>query len=108
MTDRRLDELVGNSGRLKEASHDAVVRMLRLFNLCDVGPTITQADLSNGAPRAAVARSSAPASPAAATPDDAAPMQVRREQHVQLALAKYRNIAELFHLLHLHAQDHMP
>ncbi|CAL8462433.1 g1966 [Coccomyxa elongata] len=74
--DRRLDELVGNSGRLKEASHDAVVRMLRLFNLCDVGPTITQADLSNGAPRAAVARSSAPASPAAATPDEAAPMQV--------------------------------
>lgn len=82
---------MGNSGRLKEASHDAVVRMLRLFNLCDVGPTITQADLSNGAPRAATGPSSAPASPGAAPAaptDEAAPMQVRQEHRVEVVSAR--------------------
>ncbi|CAK0751346.1 hypothetical protein CVIRNUC_002061 [Coccomyxa viridis] len=43
--DRRLDTLVGPSGKLKDGSMAAVVGMLRLFNLCDVAPTITQADL---------------------------------------------------------------
>lgn len=72
--DRRLDELVGTSGRLKDASHDAVVRMLRLFNLCDVGPSLTQADLPNGGPRSAT-----PSAAAVTTADQAAPMQVREE-----------------------------
>ena len=43
--DRRLDTLVGPSGKLKDGSMAAIVGMLRLFNLCDVAPTITQADL---------------------------------------------------------------
>lgn len=36
--DRRLDGLVGPSGRLRDTSPGAMVKMLRLFNLCDIGP----------------------------------------------------------------------
>ncbi|PNH08632.1 Histone-lysine N-methyltransferase ASHH2 [Tetrabaena socialis] len=35
--DRRLDEVVGHSGRLKEANRQNVIKVLRLFNLCDIG-----------------------------------------------------------------------
>ena len=43
--DRRLDILVGSSGKLKDGSaSNTVIGMLRLFNLCDVAPTITQDD----------------------------------------------------------------
>ncbi len=41
--DRRLDILVGSSGKLKDGTNsNTVIGMLRLFNLCDVAPTITQ------------------------------------------------------------------
>ncbi len=41
--DRRLDILVGASGKLKDGTNsNTVIGMLRLFNLCDVAPTITQ------------------------------------------------------------------
>ena len=33
--DRKLDGLVGASGKLREASPAVVVKFLRLFNLCD-------------------------------------------------------------------------
>ena len=36
---RRLDVLVGKSGRLKDTSRDSIVFLLRLFNLCDLGPS---------------------------------------------------------------------
>ena len=42
--DRRLDILVGPSGKLKDDATSAVVGMLRLFNLCDVAPTVAQAE----------------------------------------------------------------
>ena len=42
--DRRLDILVGPSGKLKDGATSAVVGMLRLFNLCDVAPTVAQAE----------------------------------------------------------------
>lgn len=35
---RRLDVLVGKSGRLKDTSRNSIVFLLRLFNLCDLGP----------------------------------------------------------------------
>lgn len=35
--DRRLDNLVGNNGKLREAGLNSVIKMLRLFNLCDLG-----------------------------------------------------------------------
>ncbi|GLC55996.1 hypothetical protein PLESTB_001053200 [Pleodorina starrii] len=35
--DRRLDEVVGNHGRLKDGSRQSVIKVLRLFNLCDIG-----------------------------------------------------------------------
>jgi len=38
--DRRLDVLVGASGRLRETDQAGIVRMLRLFNLCDVGGVV--------------------------------------------------------------------
>ena len=44
--DRRLDILVGPSGKLKDGATSAVVGMLRLFNLCDVAPSVTQAEPS--------------------------------------------------------------
>jgi hypothetical protein len=69
--DRRLDALVGHHGRLKDSATDSIVRMLRLFNLCDVGPTITQADVA--ATLAADGRR--PASPAVPPPQQPAPMQ---------------------------------
>lgn len=34
--DRRLDHLVGNSGKLRETGLNSIVKMLRLFNLCDL------------------------------------------------------------------------
>ena len=43
--DRRLDILIGPSGKLRDGSTTAVIGMLRLFNLCDVAPTITQPDM---------------------------------------------------------------
>ncbi|KAG2485616.1 hypothetical protein HYH03_015679 [Edaphochlamys debaryana] len=35
--DRRLDEVVGASGRLKDPSRQNIIKVLRLFNLCDIG-----------------------------------------------------------------------
>lgn len=43
--DRRLDILIGPSGKLRDGSTTAVIGMLRLFNLCDVASTITQPDM---------------------------------------------------------------
>lgn len=43
--DRRLDILVGPAGKIKDGSTAAVIGMLRLFNLCDVAPLVTQADV---------------------------------------------------------------
>ena len=41
--DRRLDLLVGPAGKLKDGSSTTtVIGMLRLFNLCDVAPVVTQ------------------------------------------------------------------
>jgi hypothetical protein len=37
--DRRLDSLVGPSGRLRDASRASIVGLLRMFNLCDIGPS---------------------------------------------------------------------
>lgn len=61
--DRRLDSLVAATGRLRDSNTDAVVRMLRLFNLCDVGPSLTQADLAPAANGAAAAPKAAPLPP---------------------------------------------
>ncbi|KXZ54200.1 hypothetical protein GPECTOR_5g294 [Gonium pectorale] len=35
--DRRLDEVVGSNGRLKDPSRQNIIKVLRLFNLCDIG-----------------------------------------------------------------------
>ncbi|GIL91288.1 hypothetical protein Vretimale_10000 [Volvox reticuliferus] len=35
--DRRLEEVVGSNGRLKDPSRQNVIKVLRLFNLCDIG-----------------------------------------------------------------------
>lgn len=40
--DRRLEAMVGVSGKLKEMNNTTVVRMLRLFNLCDLGTASTE------------------------------------------------------------------
>lgn len=37
--DRQLDTLVAPSGKLRDVGLNNIVRMLRLFNLCDVGTT---------------------------------------------------------------------
>ena len=34
--DRRLDHLVGTSGKLRETGLNSIIKMLRLFNLCDL------------------------------------------------------------------------
>jgi hypothetical protein len=71
--DRRLDSLVAANGRLRDSHTDAVVRMLRLFNLCDVGPSLTQADLApttNGS--AAAAAKAAPLPPPPPPPQHSA------------------------------------
>ena len=34
--DRRLDHLVGISGKLRETGLNSIIKMLRLFNLCDL------------------------------------------------------------------------
>ncbi|MEW5296794.1 MAG: hypothetical protein WDW36_000048 [Sanguina aurantia] len=36
--DRRLDGLVAASGRLKDSSKQNIIKVLRMFNLCDIGP----------------------------------------------------------------------
>ena len=36
--DRRLETLTGPSGRLRDPSASNIIRVLRLFNLCDVDP----------------------------------------------------------------------
>lgn len=44
--DRRLDILVGSNGKLKDGTTaSTVIGMLRLFNLCDVAPTVTREHL---------------------------------------------------------------
>eukprot|EP00887_Chlorella_sp_A99_P003835 scaffold11.g3835.t1 len=61
--DRRLDELVGPSGRLRDVSHDAIVRFLRLFNLCEIGPTyarLASEDGEDGAPQPQGSEGAAP------------------------------------------------
>jgi len=35
--DRRLDTLVAGNGKLRESGSHSIIRMLRLFNLCDLG-----------------------------------------------------------------------
>lgn len=47
--DRRLETLTGPSGRLRDPSAGNIIRVLRLFNLCDVDPLPTQS-LPKGAP----------------------------------------------------------
>ena len=39
--DRQLDALIGPSGRLKEASRLNIIKVLRMFNLCDIAPSRT-------------------------------------------------------------------
>lgn len=46
--DRRLDSFVGPSGRLRDISQGSIVRMLRLFNLCDIGPTVIKTSGGGG------------------------------------------------------------
>ena len=41
--DRRLDNLVGNSGKLRESGLSSIIKMLRLFNLCDLGSSTATA-----------------------------------------------------------------
>ncbi|KAF5842746.1 hypothetical protein DUNSADRAFT_5117 [Dunaliella salina] len=53
--DRRLDGLVGPSGRLKDASKQNIIKVLRMFNLCDIGP-----NQGRSRPLAAPERPSAP------------------------------------------------
>jgi len=63
---------VGPTGRLRDTSTEAVVRVLRLFNLCDVGPAADDARRRPpgatplASPAAAGAKLPAPAAPAAA------------------------------------------
>ena len=78
--DRRLDTLVGPSGKLKDGSMAAVVGMLRLFNLCDVAPTITQADLPRPG-RQGRAASPVPASAPAQVPYSLCLMQPYSHVH---------------------------
>ncbi|KAK9845360.1 hypothetical protein WJX81_004380 [Elliptochloris bilobata] len=67
--DRRLESLVGPAGRLRDTSTDAIVRMLRLFNLCDIGPASDDARRKGpggtpfGSPPAAPTQTPAPALP---------------------------------------------
>lgn len=35
--DRRLDSLVASNGKLRDPGPSSIIRMLRLFNLCDLG-----------------------------------------------------------------------
>ncbi|GAB4814631.1 hypothetical protein N2152v2_001677 [Parachlorella kessleri] len=42
--DRRLDDMVGPSGKLRDTSPAGVIRFLRLFNLCDIGPTLSKTE----------------------------------------------------------------
>jgi histone-lysine N-methyltransferase SETD2 len=46
--DRRLESMVGPSGRLRDAAPASVMRLLRLFNLCDIGPTVARAEGAAG------------------------------------------------------------
>lgn len=39
---RRLESMIGKSGRLKETGSKSVVQFLRLFNLCDLGTTVME------------------------------------------------------------------
>eukprot|EP00798_Chlamydomonas_sp_ICE-L_P005065 gene5065-34860_t len=59
--DRRLDSLIGPSGRLKDASHMNIINVLRMFNLCDMG---------QGCPSGASNTSTLPSKP---EPDAATP-----------------------------------
>lgn len=43
--DRRLQILVGPSGRLQEPSFENILRLLRLFNLCDIAPPVMAPDI---------------------------------------------------------------
>lgn len=49
---RRLESMIGKSGRLKETGSKSVVQFLRLFNLCDLGTTVmegkTEGETLNG------------------------------------------------------------
>ncbi|GAX78574.1 hypothetical protein CEUSTIGMA_g6014.t1, partial [Chlamydomonas eustigma] len=36
--DRRLDSLIGQTGRLRDPSKQNIVKVLRMFNLCDIAP----------------------------------------------------------------------
>jgi hypothetical protein len=45
--DRRLDGLIGMHGRLREATFDNVLRLLRLFNLCDIAPTVVAPEVAS-------------------------------------------------------------
>ncbi|KAL4422425.1 hypothetical protein ABPG75_008622 [Micractinium tetrahymenae] len=45
--DRRLSELVNSAGRLRDTHPDVVIRVLRLFNLCEIGPTVSKMDSSD-------------------------------------------------------------
>ena len=46
--DRRLDNLLGPSGRLRDNTAKSVLSVLRLFNLCDIGPTVIKMKTSSG------------------------------------------------------------
>ena len=63
--DRRLDSLTGPSGRLKDPNAGNIIRVLRLFNLCDVDPLPTQSP-----PKGARAAHSPPQSVSAPVKED--------------------------------------
>ena len=42
--DRKLEEFLSASGRLKDTSAKSIVRFLRLFNLCDISPIVEKDD----------------------------------------------------------------
>ena len=48
--DRKLDALVGSSGKLREPSPAAIVKFLRLFNLCDFSSGLQAAPVPVPAP----------------------------------------------------------
>ena len=69
---------VGPTGRLRDTSTDAIVRMLRLFNLCDIGPASDDARRKGpgGTPFSSPAAAQAQA-PAPVLPSHAAALLVR-------------------------------
>lgn len=59
--DRRLYMMVGTeSGRLRDSSTENIVRVLRLFNLCDIGPSSSAVEVPSPEARPSLAAVAAP------------------------------------------------